>query len=179
MKKIDTLIALLVIAAIFGGVYYWIYSSNFHEWKEEVRLADGHVIVVDQKRRLDGRTAREAWVNFTIAGVSDKPVSWHESLLPLVINVSDGKLYLVAYPPSAAEQAKYGNPSRGYVSFRWVDGTWKRIPFEEVPAAIYQSNMLIWPVPNNESRLLTVAEKNGADYNGNAKLPAELKRLVP
>ncbi len=179
MKKTDTLIALVIIAAIFGGIYYWIYSSAFHEWKEEVKLSDGRVIVADQKRRFDGRTAREAWVSFTIPEISDKPVSWHESLLPLVINLSDGKLYLVAYPPSAIEQAKYGNPSRGYVSFQWANGAWKRIPFEEIPSAIYQSNMLIWPVPDNESRLLTVTEKNGADYNGNAKLQSELKRLRP
>jgi hypothetical protein len=39
--------------------------------------------------------------------------------------------------------------------------------------------MLIWPVPNNESRLLTLAEKNGPDYNGNAKVAPELKRLQP
>jgi hypothetical protein len=179
MKKTDTLIAFAIIAVIFGGICYWIYSSDFHTWKEEVKLGDGRVIVAQQKRRLDGRVAREAWVDFTIAGISDKPISWHESLLPLVINVSEGKLYLVAYPPSAVEQAKYGNPRLGYVSFRWADGAWKRIPFEEVPAAIYQTNMLIWPVPNDESRLLTVAEKNGADYNGNPRLPAELRRLVP
>lgn len=179
MKKADTLIALAVIAAIFGGIYYWIQAGNFHEWKEEVKLADGRTIVVDQKRRFDGRAVREAWVSFQIPGISDKPLEWHESLNPLVVNVNEGKLYVVAYPSTKAGLARYGNPSRGYVCFQWVNGAWKQIRFEDVPPAIYQSNMLIWPVPNNESRLLTVAEKNGPDYNGNAKIQAELKQLKP
>jgi hypothetical protein len=179
MIKADRLIAIAVIALIFGSIYWWIQSGNFHEWKEEVKLADGRTIVVDQKRRFEGRTVREAWVSFTIPGISDKPLVWHESLNPLVLNVNDGKLYVVAYPASKAELAKYGNPAQGYVSFQWVNGAWKQIRFQDVPAAIYQTNMLIWPVPNNESRLLTVAEKDGPDYNGNAKVQAELKRLAP
>jgi hypothetical protein len=179
MKKTDNLIALLVIAAIFGAVYYWIASSAIHEWKEEVKLADGRIIVVEQKRRFDGRVARESWLDLSLPESGGKTVEWHESLLPLVLNVSAGKLYLVARPPSSVEQARYGNPRRGYVAFQWADGKWKTIPFEDVPTAIYDSNMLIWPVPSNESRTLTLAEKNGTDYNGNAKLPPELKRLLP
>ena len=179
MKKTDNLIALAVIAILLGGVYYWIYSSDFHGWKEEVKLSDGRTIVVEQKRRFDGRVAREAWVEFTVPGISEKTLTWHESLSPLVLNVSGGKLYMVAYPPSAREQNKYGNPPHGYVAFEWNNGEWKRIPFEAVPTAIDDANLLIWPVPNNESRLLTLAEKNGPDYNGNAKVQAELKHLRP
>lgn len=179
MKKPDTLIAVAIIALLLGGIYYWIYSNDFHSWKEKVRLADGRVIVVDQKRRFDGRVARESWLDFTLPETGNKSATWHESLLPLVLNVAGGKLYVVARAPSSVEQAKYGNPRLGYVPFEWADGKWKIIPFESVPSAIYQSNLLIWPVPANESRLLTLKEKDGADYNGNAKVQPELKRLQP
>src|SRR6185437_4005132 len=179
MKKTDSLIALLAIAAIFGAIYYWISSSAIHEWKEEVKLSDGRVIVVEQKRRFDGRVARESWVDFSLPESGGKTIEWHESLLPLVLNVNGGKLYLGARAPSKTEQIKYGNPKSGYMPFVGADGKWESIPFEEVPSAIYESNMLIWPVPSNESRTLTLAEKNSADYNANAKLPPELKRLQP
>lgn len=178
-KKADSLIAIAIIAVIVGVLYWWLQSGNIHEWKEEVKLADGRTIVVEQKRRLEGRTMREAWVSFALPDISDKPLVWHESLSPQVLNVNAGKLYVVAYPPTKTELAKYGNPARGYVCFQWMNGAWKQIRFEYVPSAIYQSNMLIWPLPENESRLLTLAEKNGPEYNGSPKVQAELKQLRP
>lgn len=179
MKKTDSLIAIAIIAVIVGLLYWWMQSADIHQWKEEVKLSDGRTIVVEQKRRFEGRTMREAWVDFTLPGISDKPLVWHESLSPLVLNVNNGKLYVVAYPLSKAQLAKYGNPARGYVCFQWENGAWKQIRFEDVPGAIYRSNMLIWPLPNEESRLLTLAEKNGPDYNGSTKVQGELKELKP
>lgn len=179
MKKTDTLITFAIMAAILGGLYYWTTSGTNHEWQEEVNLADGRTIVVEQKRHFEGRTMREATVSFTIPEISAKPIEWHEPLIPLVVNINEGKLYVVAYPLTKEQYAIQGKPSRGYLCYQWVNGAWKKIPFEGVPSTIYQSNMLIWPYPGNESHVLTLAEKNGRDYNGSARVQAELKRLKP
>lgn len=63
------------------------------EWKEDVRLLDGRVITVTQKKRCRGgdytaRThatclASDAWVTLTLPEMSAHEIVWHESLDPM------------------------------------------------------------------------------------------------
>ncbi|MGB9110787.1 MAG: hypothetical protein WCC39_19025, partial [Telluria sp.] len=123
------------------------------KWKEDVRMLDGRVIVVTQEKRCSGGDykaktdatclAREAWVTVNLPEIDSKEIVWHESLDPMVINVYEGKLYIVGSPPTSVEFRKYGAVNPPYVGFVWNSGAWQRIPFSSIPKAIYDGNMLI------------------------------------
>jgi hypothetical protein len=111
-------------------------------WTEEVRLLDGRVITVTQKRRIDmKRMPREAWLTFKLPEFGDKEIVWHESLETQVLNVYQGKLYVIGTTDTIDSFNRYGRPSPSYVGYRYDNGQWIRIQFGEIPGAIYDSNM--------------------------------------
>src|SRR5271156_2486460 len=68
-------------------------------WQEEVKLNDGRVIVVTQKKRCEGAytggnyascITREAWLTIALPEFSSQPMVWHESLDPMVVNIDGG-----------------------------------------------------------------------------------------
>jgi hypothetical protein len=67
----------LMLAAVplVGGC-----SDNTITWTEDVKLLDGRVITVTQKRRIEGRMSREAWLTFKLPEFGDKEIVWHENL---------------------------------------------------------------------------------------------------
>jgi len=153
--------------------------SQFVTWREEVHLNDGRIIVVNQKKRLGAGMARESWLTINLPEFSAQPITWHESLDPLIVNIESGKLYVVGSPPSVVEEEKYGNPHPDYVGFVWENGTWNRIPFEQIPQQIYDTNMLIDGVVPAGTTLLTLQQKNGRELNGRATQLPGLLRLDP
>ena len=75
----------LVLASVpmLGGC-----GENTLTWTEEVKLLDGRVITVTQKRRIDvENVARDFWVTFKLQEFGDKEITWHENLKPLVLNL--------------------------------------------------------------------------------------------
>jgi hypothetical protein len=154
-------------------------DSPYVTWKEEVKLNDGRVIVVEQKKRPDGGIAREAWLTINLPEFSTQPIVWHENLSPLIVNIDGGKLYVVGYPPTIIEENKYGKPSPDYVAFVWDHGAWNRIPFDDIPQQIYTTNMLIDGFPPKGITILTLKKKNGPEMNGDATQPPGLLRLSP
>lgn len=50
---------------------------------------------------------------------SDKEIFWHEGLHPLVVNVYQGKLYIVGRPPRTSAFRKYGASNPPYAGFVW------------------------------------------------------------
>lgn len=130
----------LVLAAVplVGGCS----DNNIITWTEDVKLLDGRVITVTQKRRIDmKRMPREAWLTFKLAEFGNKEIEWHENLLTHVLNVYQSKLYIVGLTTTDVEFRQYGNPQPPYVGFRYDNGQWVRIPFSEIPDAIYNTNM--------------------------------------
>ena len=85
--------------------------SKTVEWNEEVKLNDGRVIVVTQKRRCEGGdynaktgascVARESWLTLKLPEFSDKDIVWHESLKPMVVNIHLRRLYVVGRAPTS------------------------------------------------------------------------------
>lgn len=112
------------------------------KWDEDVQLLDGRVIKVVQKRRIDrSRMERESWLTIRMPEFSENEIVWHEDLRPVVLNVYQGKLLLVGFADSLAQFERYGQPSPPYVGFRYNKNEWVRIPFTEIPTAIYETNM--------------------------------------
>lgn len=127
----------LAVVPFIGGC-----GDNTITWTEEVKLLDGRVIMVTQKRRIDmKRMPREAWLTFKLPEFGDKEIVWHESLETQVLNVYQGKLYVVGGFSSIVEFCQYGKPFPAYIGFRYDSGQWVRISFNEIPKAIYSSNM--------------------------------------
>lgn len=154
----------LVLAAVplVGGC-----GGNTLTWQEEVKLSDGQVITITQKRRYEsvytgsnsGNLPREYWLTFKLPEFGTKEITWHENLLPQVLNVYQGKLYVVGTPFTEVEFRQYGKPFPEYVPYRYEAGQWQRIPFNEIPEAIYETNLLIANEPQSGAKFVTFAMK--------------------
>jgi hypothetical protein len=132
-----TLGLVLAVVPMLGGC-----GDNTITWTEDVKLLDGRVITVVQKRRIDSnRMPREAWLTFKLPEFGEGEIVWHENLGTLILNTYQNKLYVVGRFPSIVEFCQYGKPLPAYVGFRYENGQWARIPFSEIPEAIYDTNM--------------------------------------
>ena len=162
-KEIKYVILSIVLVGMpmLGG------CSDSKSWKEEVKLQDGRVITITQKRRYEsvytgsnfGNLPREFWLTFKLPEFGDKEITWHENLMPQVLNVYQGKLYVVGIPGTDFEFRQYGKPYPEYVPYRYDAGQWQRIPFAEIPVAIYDTNMWIDIEPENNSKYISLTDK--------------------
>ncbi|MGH7963690.1 MAG: hypothetical protein ACRERD_18010 [Candidatus Binatia bacterium] len=185
---------LIAIALAVGGLimtsgceHSFARDAGFRTWQEEVRLNDGRVIVVAQKRRCEGAYTgqnlascieRESWVTIRLPEFGNQEIVWNEKLYPMVLNVHEGQLYVVGGFPTEGEFRLYGKPKPAYVGFRWENGHWKRIAFTEIPKAIYDTNMVI-DLPPKGTQLLALSQKESRDMNANPEYPKQYKRIDP
>jgi len=157
-------------------------------WQEEVKLNDGRVIVVTQKKRCEGAytggnyaacIAREAWLTIKLPEFSAQDIVWHENLNPRIVNTHNGRLYVVGWPPTGREFELYGKQRPPYFGFVWENNQWKRIPFADIPEAIYDTNMLIESIPPAGTKLLTLGEKGSREINGDLTYKKHQRRIDP
>ena len=187
MKALRSLFCSLLVfgcSVLLGGCHSGYTTLT---WNEEVRLNDGRVVVVVQKRNCDPGyrgdddcISRENSVSFSLPDFSPDPIVWHESLYLLVLNVNAGRLYAVGYPPTGREFRMLGEPKPPYQGFVWEGGRWRHIPFAEIPTEIYDCNVFIGALPSYDS-YLTVAEKESSapGMRGDPKVAKDLKRVDP
>lgn len=150
-----TLGLMLAVVPMMGGC-----GGNTLTWTEEVKLLNGRVISVKQKWLYDrDRMPRDFTLRFKLPEFGDKEITWHENLMPQVLNVYQGKLYVVGIPFGEAEFRLYGKPFPEYVPYRYEAGQWQRIPFNEIPLAIYDTNMTISSEPQNGATHISLAYK--------------------
>lgn len=175
-----TLGVVLASVPLIGGC-----GGNTLTWQEEVKLSDGRVITITQKRRYEsvytgsnsGNLPREYWMIIKLPEFGNKEITWHENLLPQVLNVYQGKLYVVGTPFTEVEFRQYGKPFPEYVPYRYEAGQWQRITFNEIPEAIYDTNLLIANEPLNRAKFVTFAMK--AEEVRDETLPQPLKIISP
>jgi len=159
--------------------------SNSGSWQEEVKLTDGRVITVTQKRRYEGvytgqnfgDLPREFWLTFKLPEFGDQEITWHENLQPHVLNIYQGKIYIVGVPCTEREFRQYGSPRPSYLGYRYEAGRWQLIPFNEIPEAIYDTNMIIANGPPRGAKFVSFAMK--AEEMKDDTLSAEAKRIDP
>lgn len=168
-----TLGALLASVPLFGGC-----SDSTLIWQEEVKLVDGRVITVTQKRRIEqGRMPREAWLIFRLPEFGDKEIVWHENLETQVLNVFQGKLYVVGVPFTEESFRQYGKPYPEYVPYRYEAGNWLRISFNEVPEAIYDTNLYFENMALSKRKHVSLSDKAKMLLD-DSYIPAQ-KRMTP
>lgn len=160
-------------------------ADNTLTWKEEVKLLDGRVIIVEQKRRYDrGYTGqevanipREAWVTFKLPEFSNQDIVWHESLEIRVLNVFEGKLYIVGFPFTYREFQNYGKPAPPHIGYRYENKQWTRLQFNQIPAAIYDTNMWLGTSPDEGATFISLSDK--AKLMKSNRYDKDLKRIDP
>ena len=153
-------------------------SHAAESWQEEVKLLDGRVITITQKRRYDnGKMPREFWLTFKLPEFGNQEITWHENLQPLVLNVYKGKLYVVGIPLTEREIRQYANPKPSYLGYRYEAGQWQRIPFNEIPQAIYDTNLLLESEPQKDMKFATFAMKS--EEIANERIGDIEKRIDP
>jgi hypothetical protein len=163
--------------------------SDSVQWQEEVQLADGRVIVVNQKRKCDGGNhaaathatcvATDAWLSFELSETNNQEVTWHEHLNPMVLNVHGGRPYVVGYPIHPKEFRAYGAKNPPYIGYVWQSARWQRIPFDQIPPDIYEGNLLIESIPKTRTTRLSLTEKSAQGENGDPGYPMHLRRIEP
>jgi hypothetical protein len=154
-------------------------------WQEEVKLLDGRVITITQKRRYEmvytgsnsGNLPRDFWLIFKLPEFANQEITWHENLEPRVLNVYRGKFYLVGIPFTEREFRQYGSPRPSYLCYRYDAGKWQLIPFNEIPVEIYDTNLLIANEPPNGAKFVSFAIK--AEEMKDDSLVQYLKRIDP
>jgi hypothetical protein len=163
---------------------------QFVTWQEEVKLNDGRTIVVTQKKHCEGAytggnyadcIARESWLTINLPEFSAQPIVWHEHLFAIVVNIHDGRLYVVGFPPTEREFNLYGSQRPPYFGFVLENGLWKGIPFKEIPEAIYDTNMFMEAIPPSGTTFLTVTRKESKErgMRGSPTTSEEFKRIDP
>ena len=142
---------LLLAVTLVAGVVS-LGGCNTVSWREPVRLLDGRVIEVTQKNRIDrgvwfipnsGPLAREFWLTVKLPETGNEAVTWHQHLEPLVLNVFQGKVYIVGMPPTRREFLMYQKPRPPYIGYVLEGGIFHRMPFEQIPVEIYDTNLSV------------------------------------
>ncbi len=129
-------------------------------WQEEVKLLDGRIVVVTIKYRFPSGVFRESWVTVKLPETGNQETTWHEHLQPQNLNVVNGKLYIVGVPMTDVEFNLYNRPRPMYVGYVFDNKVWQRIPFNDIPEAMYDMNLSSYGVDTKNPRLATLAEKN-------------------
>lgn len=166
-------------------------------WKEEVKLHDGQVIVVDRFYNLGGYPAIESHnrspldesLTFTLPD-SSKVITWKtefnnspelNSLGPLLLDVVNGIPYLATSPAGCIAYNKWGRPNPPYVLFKYVNETWQRIPLEAFPPRLVQSNLMSRPDSSILKPYYTLEQVKGQMQGRNISPEARniLREAVP
>ena len=159
--------------------------ANKLSWQEEVKLLDGRVIVVRLVRQFEGRSyngttfgsmPREFWITMNLPEFSKHEIVWHEKVLPTNLNIYKGKLYIVAIPFSEREFDLYNKPAPPYVGYLFENDQWKRIPFDEIPSAIYDMNLVMSSEGFSQNQHVTLIDKAREDKR---MLDSDLIRIDP
>ena len=161
--------------------------SNNVTWQEEVKLSDGRVIVVTQKRLCEGTyngssysscIPRDAWLTLNLPELGKDDVTWNARLDPMVLNVHQGQLYIVGTPPTKREFDFYGRPQPHYLAYKFQNGQWQRTDFNEIPEVIYDTNLLL-DLPPKKMKLVTLSAKASQEMNGDGGYTRDQRRVDP
>lgn len=139
-------------------------------WKEEVLLHDGSKIIVERTVERGGRheigqqpPIKEQSLIFSLSTTNER-ITWKTEFSedvgladfqPLLLDIFQGKIYVVTHPVGCLAYNKWGRPNPPYVIFKYDGKAWQRIPLQELPAEIKTPNMIFGSPDNNVEKLGT------------------------
>jgi hypothetical protein len=167
-------------------------------WKEEVRLHDGSVMIVERSQTYGGRSepfksAPVAMhsISFTLPG-SGKRLEWtsdyddslgRTNFNVLALHIIDGVPYLITEPNLCLSYNKWARPNPPYVIFKYEGADWQRISVSALPKEAATINLI---VNNGRERDISSMSLGGlgkvsaadvAKLNGSLR-QAQYKRIV-
>lgn len=177
-----------ILWLVFLLFVIWLIRDERASWDEEVQLSDGRVITITQKRRYgsvyDGNSfgshvVRESWIWLRLPELGDQEIEWRENLIPMRLDVVDGKPFIVAYPATGKEFDQYKQPRPAYLAFRYETDHWQRVGFHEIPKSQYDANLVIEQFVPWLVRPMTLELKDGKEFNGKSGIYRKLKKIDP
>lgn len=183
---LQSVAAIVVLALVVVGAGLLRVAGGRLSWTEEVRLSDGRTIVVDRSNRYDdvGWTKPASSGLFQrarLAFATPRPIihlkDWEGSAQPLILDVRDGKAYLVAIVTSYSGVEEFGKPDPGYVAFVFSGDHWKRIDLKDLPSGL-SVNLLVLPradLVRHEPVSISTKERAKAQD----RVPDQFRRLDP
>jgi hypothetical protein len=149
------------------------------KWKEEVKLADGRVVIV--KRTAKGKTLGEiggpgGWgaTNMTLEidrpRLPAGPPLWSERWVPMLFDYdADAKeWFLVATFYLCTDWYDLGRPKLPYIYYRERAGKWEQLPLDP---KLYgrKANLLTGVKSDGETALVTIESKDARSRNSGKK----------
>lgn len=156
MKKIVNL-GLLLMIGVSMSACAGLFGFGGTSWKEEVLLHDGSKIIVSRSVSRGGRheirqnpPIKEQSLTFTLPATNER-VTWKSEyskdvgladFLPMLLDIHQGKAYVVADTVGCLSYNKWGRPNPPYVIFKYDGKAWQRISLPELPAEIKTPNLI-------------------------------------
>ncbi len=120
-------------------------------WKEEVRLHDGSLLVVERSFHLKGRheigqspPIGEQSIAFNLPG-TDKAIVWKDeyskelgraNFVLVALHIFNGVPYLITTANGCLSSNKWGRPNPPYVIFKYKEKKWERIGLNDLPSEL-------------------------------------------
>lgn len=160
-KAIGTF-SLIVTLGISMNAQAGLFGIGGHtmNWKEEVLLHDGQIIVADRFYNLGGypaiesreRAALDQTVTFNLPGTNLK-ITWKtdyrdsepeaNSLNLILFDVVKGIPYIATYPGGCIAYNKWQRPNPPQILFKYENDQWKRIALAEFPVELSKANVIV------------------------------------
>lgn len=120
------------------------------DWKQEVKLHDGQVIVVDRKSKqnrifLPERQTIEVWQRLTFMWTGTSvPIEFElpKGLRVWLLDFDGDAAYAVLKPASVADYNTWGCPSPPWIAYRYRGGRWLQLAFTELPVTFKTPNIM-------------------------------------
>ena len=161
--KLKSMMGMALLAAA-ASVLAWsgwaLYRERYPSWYEEVRLSDGRIITIKQRRRYyENYGTAESWVTIDLPELGGKRV-WHSFLMPQRIDVHEGKVYVFGQPRGIKQNQYYRYPKNYMVGFVWNGADFVRIPFLSIPENI-RNEENVYPCERSQMKVISIVEKDG------------------
>lgn len=159
--------------------------SSTMNWKEEVKLHDGQVLVSERNYNLGGyayldsseRTPLNETVSFSLPG-TNKKIIWKNdfsdsvpepnSLNHFRFDIVNGVPYLATYPAGCIAYNKWGRPNPPQILFKYEGDQWQRITLAELPPELIgaSANVIVGrPASSLLKSFYTVEGVNEKNHN--------------
>ena len=161
------LLGLLILGAVAAVGWNW-YQKRYPSWYEEVRLSDGRVITIHQKRQyFDNYGTNQSWVEIDLPELGGKRV-WHSYLMPMRVDVVRGKVYVFGAPRGDLQYSIYQFPKNYLVGFIWAGESFERVSFLSIPEEIREQENIFscLPAPGLTNLTLDLKERKWCDPAG-------------
>lgn len=126
----------LALAGVASFVGWNIYQQRYPSWYEEVRLSDGRIVTIHQKREyFNNYGTTQSWLTIDLPELGGKR-TWHSRLMPQRVDVVDGKVYVFGVPRGILQNEYYQYPKHFIVAYYWNGNEFQRLPFLKIPSVI-------------------------------------------